>query len=263
MNIWQEPFTVRFGNIDGSDRLTLASVFDFFQEVALSHAEDLEVGRETLARTGQVWVLSRMSVVIDRRPRWTDTVVVRSWPRGWEKLFAFRDYAIRDASGRALVRGRGNWLVLDIEKRRPLRVQPFMEKLPLNEGIDALSAGTPGLAPRENLTKLGERRAAYSDIDYYGHVNNARYIQWVQDMMDPDRLAKADQLRLDINYVDEVLPGEIVELWSAPMDGEPEKAAADYPGHAAAGFACEGRKPGGQAVFRAELRLGAETGRGS
>jgi hypothetical protein len=142
-----------------------------------------------------------------------------------------------------------------------------MEKLPLNEGINAMPAGSPGLSPRENLAKIGERRAAYSDIDYYGHVNNARYIQWVQDMIDPDLLDKADQIRLDIHYVSEVLPGETVELWSAPIDGgpPPDKEAAGYPGHATAGFACEGRKPGdsGQAVFRAELRLGAGTEQGA
>jgi acyl-ACP thioesterase len=259
----RETVPIRFGNVDRSDRLTLGAAFGFLQEVAISHAEDLGVGRDALAEIKQGWILSRISVFMECRPRYGDTVTAESWPRGWEKLFALRDYAIKDASGRAVVRGRGNWLVLDIEKRRPLRVQSIMEKLPLNEGVDALSSGVPALGSREDLVKIGERRAGYSDIDYYGHVNNARYIQWVQDMMDPDLLDKADQLRLDINYLSEVLPGETVELWLAPMDGGPEKAAADYPGHVSAGFACEGRKPGGQAVFRAELRLGAEPGRGA
>jgi hypothetical protein len=76
-------------------------------------------------------------------------------------------------------------------------------------------------------------------------------------MIEPDILDKADQLRLDINYLSEVRPGELVELWSASMDGgrPPESAGADYPGHPSAGFACEGRKQE-RAVFRAELRIG-------
>jgi acyl-ACP thioesterase len=254
----RETVPIRFGSVDRSDRLTLGAAFGFFQETAITHADDLGVGRDTLAEAGQGWILSRISVFMESRPRYGDTVTVESWPRGWEKLFALRDYDIRDVSGRPVIRGRSGWLILDIEKRRPLRVQQVMEKLPLNDGINAMSAPSPSLNSQENLVKVGERRAGYSDIDYYGHVNNARYIQWIQDIIEPEILDKADQLRLDINYLSEVLPGELVELWSAPVDGgRPSgSAGADYPGHPSAGFACEGRKQG-QAVFRAELRIGA------
>lgn len=263
-DIMQETVSIRFGNVDRSDRLTLGAVFGFFQETAISHAADLGVGRDALSEAGQAWILSRISVFMENRPRYGDTVTVESWPRGWEKLFALRDYDMRDASGRPVIRGRSGWLILDLERRRPIRVQQVMEKLPLNEGIDAMAASSPSLGARENLVKIGERRAGYSDIDYYGHVNNARYIQWIQDMLDPGMLDRADQLRLDMNYLSEVLPGELVELWSAPMDGGPPPESlpsetgsrADYPGRPSAGFACEGRKQG-QAVFRAELRIGA------
>ena len=45
LDIWQESCAVRFGHIDRSDRLTLDGVFQFFQEAAISHAENLGVGR--------------------------------------------------------------------------------------------------------------------------------------------------------------------------------------------------------------------------
>ncbi|GHV82590.1 acyl-ACP thioesterase [Spirochaetia bacterium] len=259
VDIWQETLPIRFGDIDRSDRLTLASTFDFFQEVAISHAEDLGVGREALARTRQGWVLSRMSVVVERRPKWREPVTVRSWPRGAERLFAVRDYDIRDAQDRPVIRGRSGWIILDIDKRRPLRVQPLIESLPPNDGLDALPGGAQGLEARENLSKTGERRAAYSDIDYNGHVNNARYIQWVQDAAAPELLEKADRLRFDINYLSEIKYGELIELWTAPVvevgiDGNDDSNTAAVYGQAAA---FEGRRAeGGQAVFRAELRTG-------
>jgi acyl-ACP thioesterase len=263
-NVWQENVPVRFGSVDRSDRLSLGAAFGFFQEAAISHAADLGCGRDVLAEIKQGWVLSRIAVFMERRPGYEETVLVESWPRGWEKLFAIRDYDMKDGGGKPIVRGRGNWLVLDIERRRPLRVQQIVEKLPLNEGLNALSwGGPPALVQRENLTKAGERKAAYSDIDYYGHVNNARYIQWIQDITDPGLLDKADQVRLDVNYVSEVLPGETVELWTAPIGaGSPPNAcAADYPALPEAAFACEGRRlpdaeKTGQVVFRAELRVG-------
>jgi acyl-ACP thioesterase len=244
--VWQECCAVRFGHIDRSDRLTLDAVMRFFQEAAISHAENLGVGREDMARTGQVWILSRMSVLVERRPGYGETVTVRSWPRGGERLFALRDYDIRDAQDTPVIRARSGWLIIDRAKRRPLRPQPVMDTLPRNEGLDALSSGAAGLAERPGLQKSGERQALYTDVDYNGHVNNVRYIQWIEDAMDKALLEGAGQLRLDINYLNEILPGEVTEIWAAPIEtGTPPPEYA---------FAFEGRKAG-TAAFRAELRL--------
>jgi acyl-ACP thioesterase len=195
---------------------------------------------------------------VERRPACGETVQISTWPREWEKLFALRDYEIRDEKGNAVVRGRGCWLVIDVERRRPLRIQPFLEPLPPNRGIDAFPAGPSGLNAQENPVKKTERSALYSDIDYYGHVNNARYIQWIQDATNPDVLIKADQARLDINYLSEVLPGETIEIWTAAIEDSASmenRNPADYPGKFGPAFAYEGRRSGtGQAVFRSELR---------
>ncbi|MDR3020373.1 MAG: hypothetical protein LBU66_05665, partial [Treponema sp.] len=74
IDIWQETFPVRFGATDRSNRLTLNAVFQFFQEAAICHAENLGVGREEMARTGQAWILSRMSVLVERRPDYCETI---------------------------------------------------------------------------------------------------------------------------------------------------------------------------------------------
>lgn len=261
-DIWSEKTEVRFGCVDRSDRLTLGSIFSFFQEAAISHAADLGVGRDVMAEMHQAWVLCRLSVFVERRPSYGEAIEIKSWPRNWEKLMAYRDYEIRDANDVPVVRGRGSWLVLDMEKRRPLRAQPFMSAMPLNDGIDAFPSGPAVLASRENLAKVMERNALYSDIDFYGHANNARYIQWIQDATDIDILTGAEQYRLDINYLNEVMPSETVELWNALIETAiPHENRNDYPASPGKNFAYEGRRPGSsnlnqQIVFRAELQTG-------
>ncbi|WP_461255488.1 acyl-[acyl-carrier-protein] thioesterase [Treponema sp. R80B11-R83G3] len=247
VDVWQESAPVRFGAIDKSDRLTLDAVFQFFQEAAICHAENLGVGREDMARTGQVWILSRMSVLVKRRPEYCETITIRSWPRGWEKLFAMRNFEIKDKNDTAVVSARSAWLIVDMEKRRPLRPQSVMDNLPQNEGLESLTPeenGTAALTERGDLQKVMERKALYNDIDYNGHVNNVRYVQWIEDALDPQLLEKADKFRIDINYMNEIMLGETAELLSAPISGENNA------------FAFEGRKKeSGQTAFRAELRL--------
>jgi acyl-ACP thioesterase len=264
-DIWRETLPIRFGQVDRSDRLTLFSTFDLFQEAAISHATDLGVGRDELARTKQLWVLSRISVLMERRPKYAETVTVRTWPLGADRLFAVRDYDIRDSGDRPVVRARSGWLVLDIEKHRPLRIQQVVESLPPNEGLYALPGGGGGLETRLELVKAGERQAVFSDIDYNAHVNNTRYIQWIQDLIEPEILENADMMRMDINYLSEVKYGEITELWAIPVT-EPGCwngiGPGELPPHdenpCAFGFAVEGRRQESkQPVFRAELRTWA------
>jgi acyl-ACP thioesterase len=246
VDIWRETFPVRFGEIDKSDRLTLDAMFRFFQEAAISHAENLGVGLQDMSRTGLVWIISRMSAMVDRRPKHGEKITVRSWPRGSEKLFALRDYDIRDKDDIAVVSVGSCWIIVDIEKRRPLRPQSVMNNLPKNEGRQAISWTPAGLSERSNLQKTAERRALYTDLDYNGHVNNVSYIQWIEDAVDPRLLEKAGKMRFDINYLNEILGGETVEIMSAPLENEGCSGA----------FAFEGRKTGnGQTAFRAELLL--------
>jgi acyl-ACP thioesterase len=247
MDVWKESYPVGFTAVDESGALTLAAAFDYFQEAAIRHAENLGVGRGPMSALGHGWVLSRVSVLMRRRPRQTEQVTVRTWPRGWERLFAIRDFDVQDETGTPILTARSCWLIVDLEKRRPLRPRTAMEKLPLNEGLDALADGGKGLDAALALEKAAERTAAYSDIDFNGHMNNARYVQWIQDMLEPGMLAQARTMRLDINYLSEVKAGETLELWKAPL---PPPGAAS----GGASLAVEGRR-GGQAAFRAELRL--------
>ncbi|MDR3123621.1 MAG: acyl-ACP thioesterase [Treponema sp.] len=246
MDVWKETYPVGFTAVDESGGLTLAAAFDYFQEAAIRHAENLGVGRGPMAALGQGWVLSRLSVSMLRRPRQTERLTVRTWPRGWEKLFAIRDFDVRDEAGTPVAVARSCWLIVNIEKRRPLRPQAAMEQLPLNEGLDALADGGKGLETAPGMEKAAERTAAYSDIDFNGHMNNARYVQWIQDILEPGALTGAATMRLDINYLSEVKAGETLELWKAPIPSQ---------GVSPGGAAVEGRREG-QAVFRAELRLG-------
>jgi len=262
VDVWQETFPVRFGAIDKSDRLTMDAVFQYFQEAAICHAENLGVGREEMARTGQVWILSRITALIDRRPKYNETVTVRTWPRGGEKLFAMRDFDIRDKDDKAVVSGRSAWIILDMEKRRPLRPQSVMDRLPQNEGLNALppeAGGAAALTERDNLQKASERKAFYTDIDYNGHVNNVRYVQWIEDTIGSRLFEKAEKMRLDINYMNEILGDEVTKIMYMPIEDENRvPSAGEYAGEYAGvyAFAFEGRKTdSGQAAFRAELRL--------
>ncbi len=260
-SVWTEQFTVRTWDVDRNNRLSPASLFNFFQEAAGNHATELGVGKDALLRGNQAWVLSRMTALLYRRPGWGELVTVRTWPRGTEKLFAIRDYDIIDGLGTTIAQGRSAWLLIDMEKLRPIRPQALTEQLPTNTDIPAISDGAGALIARTNLGAAGSRRAAYSDIDYNGHVNNARYVQWIQDMLDEQILEGTNRFRLDINYLAEIRPQETISLWLGSLGelDQPINGISLFtPFEVTEAWAFEGKHTdSGQSAFRAELYCGA------
>ncbi len=260
---YSEKFTVCTWDVDYKNRLTMAAVFNYFQEVAGEHATRLGVGKDLLQQKNLAWVLSRMSVVLFRRPSWREKIVVETWPRGTNKLFAVRDYAITDEMGAPVAQARSGWLLIDVEKMRPLRPQVVTEGLPTNQEKPALEDGLPTLGDGKALELVETRRALYSDIDYNGHVNNARYVQWIQDIFSLDLWQDVERLRFDINYISEVKPGERIAFYRKDIqengdEGGPASTRdISCPWPVGRITLIEGRHEGTQQpAFRAELRFG-------
>lgn len=249
-NIWTEEFPVRTWDVDRTGRLHAAAAFNYFQEIAGNHAEALGVGKAPLAATGHAWILSRMTAVILRRSGWGETLNARTWPRGTDRLFAVRDYELLDSDSEIVGRGRSGWIVLDTQKMRPVRPGFLTDSIPLNEGRDAVTDGIGSLESFPDLEPVGSRDSAYSDIDYNGHVNNARYVQWIQDALPREALENSAGYRIDVNYLSEVKPGASVDFFC----GQRKRTGND--GAEYSFYAFEGRhRDGGQPSFRAEIRL--------
>ncbi|MBN2875823.1 MAG: acyl-ACP thioesterase [Spirochaetales bacterium] len=245
----EEEFRACAWDVDRADRLTMAAAYNYCQEVAGNHASLLGVGSTYMKANGIVWILSRMSAVLDERPPSGTKVIVRTWPRGTDRLFVVRDYELRNEAGAVFGRGRSAWLIVDATSFRPRRPEAIVAGLPVNASLDALPDGARALAAAEHHVRAGGRSVAYSDLDYNGHMNNARYVQWIQDALEPDALADALAMRLDINYLAELRPGASADLFQSPLP-----ATEAWPTR----VAVEGRTTAeGTVSFRAELGLGA------
>ena len=248
MEIYEERFKVRTWDVDSANKLTIAAAYNYCQEVAGNHAQALGVGGDYMKANGIAWILSRMSAVLYTRPAQGETISLRTWPRGTERLFAIRDYELTNEAGVLVGSARSAWLIVDTTTFRPRRPEALAEGLPTNEGLDSLPDGAQAIPSSESLEKTMDRTVAYSDLDYNGHMNNSRYAQWVQDAVDPELLSKASSIRLDINYLAELKPGICAGLFGRRLE------PSDTWNYC---LALEGRpREDGPPAFRSVLSLG-------
>ncbi len=117
MIIHERKYSINVYETDINGHLSLVSLFDLFQDIAGRHASELGFGREHLMTNHNFWVLSRLSARIEKMPDQWDEVIVRTWPRGTDGIFAIRDLEVLTPSGEKLVLASSSWVVVDFETR--------------------------------------------------------------------------------------------------------------------------------------------------
>jgi hypothetical protein len=58
-----------------------------------------------------------------------------------------------------------------------------------------------------------DRVVRYSDIDYNGHLNNTKYIDIFMDSIGLDVLKDYEPASIEVNYSNEIYPGETLTLY--------------------------------------------------
>jgi acyl-ACP thioesterase len=217
-NVWQQTHQIRSYEVDCHHRLTILSIFNFMQEAASRHAEALGVSIQQLLLENYTWLLSRLKIKIASFPVWQDRITISTWPSGAQRLFALRDFQLQDKHDQTVAAAVSAWLVLDVEKRRPVRIGPFIEKLRPLEGQHILPDTLdklPGLEFRTHEKKFVVR---YRDLDINQHVNNVSFVEWLVESIPNGVLNTAVLAELEINFMAEAFYEDRILAACHPLD---------------------------------------------
>jgi acyl-ACP thioesterase len=202
---YEKEYPVHVYETGPDGKLTLYSLFNYMQDIASDHAIRLGFGRDDLMRDNRFWVLSRVYAVINRWPVWEETIMMRTWPNGTDKLFALRNYEVNYADGRHIASGTSSWLILDQTTKKVQRPDSILTRYNPNlhtENSPLRYAGKIDAASENGLVSP-VFRIKVSDLDINLHTNNVRYLKWVNDSYDLDFILKYYPQSAEINYLAE------------------------------------------------------------
>ncbi|MDL2252054.1 acyl-ACP thioesterase [Odoribacter sp. OttesenSCG-928-J03] len=194
--------------VDYNGRLALKTLCDLMNDVAEGQTTLLGVDVDTLNLSNQTWMLHRLHIVINELPVNNEEVVIETWPSGIDRLFALRDYRMLREDGEVLVNATSEWMLIDLERRRPIRqtarivelsTTHSLEKLPINSILDEKSVN-------REMTEARHFTATFDNIDFNGHVTLTSYMRWIVNSL-PFEFLKGHQLQeVEIVYQHEILP---------------------------------------------------------
>src|ERR1035437_9133380 len=202
---FEKEYRVHVYETGPDGKLNLYSLFNYMQDIASDHAIKLGFGRDDLVRDNRFWVLSRIYAVINKWPMWEDSIILRTWPNGTDKLFALRNYEVRYPDGRPIASGTSSWLILDQTTKKVQRPDSILSSYNPNLHTDAspFRYATKINPSAENGIKSQLFRIKVSDLDVNLHTNNVRYLKWVSDTYNLDFIMTNNPQSAEINYLAE------------------------------------------------------------
>ncbi len=197
MDIYESSFCVTSYHCDATTFLRPDAFLHHCQEAAELHAQLHDFGYDWGMEKGLIWVMKQADVLIHRRPRWKQAVVLRTstgtinalQARRWVKLYAAD-------SEELLIEAELQWLLIDLRRRRPCSFK--------KAGIDieTLDSCYPATVPEGEWIASSQPATAYTtgwrDEDFHGHVNNASYLIWILNAL-PEISKSLKQFRIDFH----------------------------------------------------------------
>ena len=217
---FEQTYRVDSRSVDPFDHCRPSALLGLLQEAATDAAVAIHVSREEMvARYNVFWMLARMWFRLDRPLHWDELVRIRTWHRGGRGAAMYRDFDLYvgdERVGEAI----STWVLADLDTHRLFRLSHAEEFAGTEGGALCKDKLLTKLRPPEGLALAERRPLHYSDTDINGHVNNARYADFTCDAIHLERLLPGHFVSsLQIGYLHECRPEEVLELYTAPADG--------------------------------------------
>ncbi len=211
----EDGFTVKAFDCRPDGGIKVNALMQYLQEAAACHAEQLGFGLADMTRRNCFWVLANLRLEISREPKWMDNLRIRTWPSGYTRLMATREFIGAAEDGTELFRAGSEWMVLDRRSGRPQNLTRFGLNLP-QTGLKALSAPLHRLKPAEGYVRAYSLQVPFSALDFNGHVNNTEYVRWALDGLSGQPGQSPSIRAVHTTYLAEAFQGDEIEVIVSP-----------------------------------------------
>ena len=206
---FRKEFPIHSYELDFEGLAKPVSLLNFLQDAAGDHAARLGWSVTDLLKKNMTWVLSRTHVRVERYPAWGETVAVTTWPSGRHGFFAIRDFEVSDGEGSTLLTATTSWMVLDLGRKQPLKVDDILPNDFLVEKR-ALADDFGSLPVLDRPDRELSFRVDSGHLDLNRHVNNAVYVQWALEAVPADAAGRRRPVDIEVSYRAEAFYGDPV-----------------------------------------------------
>ncbi len=229
-NQYSSHYILTAGESDAEGRMPLTLATERVIEVATKHANALGIGYDALIKKNIGWVLSRLSIEMQRFPEINDRYSLTTWIESYNRHFSERNFVMTAPAGDVYGYIRTVWVAMDFTTRTASDLAVALQVPFPTADLPCPIAKTPRIPPLPSDAESDTYTFRYRDLDFNRHVNTVRYLDlilnhWPLEHFDTMKPARFDiMFHRECHYADTVqlrvadgpatCPGDICEIIS-------------------------------------------------
>jgi acyl-CoA thioester hydrolase len=187
---FQRTFRVRHYECDAYGHLNNVNYVRYMQEAALDASADVGWDMARYEEVGHQWLIRETEVEYLDALKYDERVTITTWVEDFRRVRSRRRYEFHrldedGTQGDMVARASTDWVYLEMATLRPTRIPDDMILAFMPEGAPEAGAKRepfPEAPPVPEGAYVLEKRVPWRDIDSAGHVNNAAYFAYLEDV---------------------------------------------------------------------------------
>ena len=215
--IYSQNFTLSDVHVDCFGRLKTSMILYFAQEVAGNHFSRLAMDYDAMLQRRLFWAITRHKVQITRLPRHGETIRIETWPMPTTRVAYPRSVVAYDEQGNECFRAITLWVLMDLNNRS--MVLPGKSGIEVAGTLRGNELASPLGLPAKALRNRRSRCVSFTDLDRNGHMNNTKYLDWMDDLLPASFHAEHTVKEFTVCYLNEAREGQQLQLeWDFPEE---------------------------------------------
>ena len=219
-DIFKKEYKINIFDVDSEHKCKFSSLVDFLWDVVISQSDYLGETKEGFVHNQCIWVLLKYDITIYEYPKFRDTITVDTKVLGSKKFYGYRQNTIRNSEGKVIGEAFSTAILIDFEKRRPMRISSTQSEI---YGLNGELAEVPTLDDLPKIQKEDYKKdypVRYSDIDSNGHVNNVKYMEMAMDTLPRFILNEYKLFNIKVLFKKETTDGDTLYISSEVINND-------------------------------------------
>lgn len=182
--ILEHNFYIGLRDIGKDNRLSNKGILSALEDAGCKHSEVAGIGITNINETKKTWVILSWRVEILSRPEFNSNLIVKTWSRKMDKLYAYRDYNVVDENNNLIARGTSKWILVNYETGRILKLNDEISDKFTSENKRAFDEDSE--IKLDFDFKIINReccKISKSQIDLNHHLNNINYLDLAEEVL--------------------------------------------------------------------------------
>lgn len=204
-----------------NNKVTNTALLSYLEDAGGVHSNLVGYGLKDIPNVKRSWVLLEWKIRIFERPTYGDKITIKTWSRGIEKLYAYRDFELLDENKKVIGIATSKWVLLDVEKGKITRISP--------EVGNAYTIENKQVFEEKDLEKLEEPNTVLnatnfivnrSLIDVNNHLHNIYFMDIANEVLPMEIYKNAELNNIQMLYKKEIKLGDTVKVFYCVENGE-------------------------------------------